>query len=346
MRYTINRRIAAPLILLTSLALSLTTLATSAHATTPGRNERLAFMRPDASGFWQVWVSNADLSGAKQLTHEAANSGWPVWSPDGKKIAFDTDRGDADPSDDIAINDVFTMNADGSSVKNVTGSKGVSGDPGWAPDGSSIAFQSDRGAYPQKQGVYVIRPDGTHLRRITTLPADATEDHAPRFSPDGRRLVFTRFNAGQEFQNSALFSVDLRGNNLRQLTSFSIGAGDADWSPDGTRIVFEAAPSAFARGDVYVIRADGKQLRNLTQNPPSDGSADPVWSPDGTKIVFLQAIVRGGAVIPGLATMNPNGTDRHFISATPSESHQPDWQSLRVIPCRRPAAQASMVGST
>jgi Tol biopolymer transport system component len=328
MPHTIHRLIWVPLIVLMSLTLSSTTLATSARATVPGRNGNLAFMRQDAAGFWQVWVSNADLSGAKQLTHEAANSGWPVWSPDGQKIAFDTDRGDADPGDDIAINDVFTMNADRSSVQNVTGSQGVSGDPGWSPDGSSITFESDRGAYPDKQGIYVIRPDGTHLRRITTLPADATEDHAPRFSPDGRRIVFTRFNGDQDFGNSALFSVDLGGRHVRQLTSFTIGAGDADWSPDGTRIVFEASPNATSRGDVYVIRANGKQPRNLTRNPPTNGSADPVWAPDGTKILFLQGIAQAGDFVLGLATMNPDGTNRHFISANPIESHQPDWQTI------------------
>jgi Tol biopolymer transport system component len=100
-------------------------LASPANATTPGRNGRITFMEPDTAGFWQVWVANADLSGQKQLTHGAANSEWPVWSPDGKKIAFDTDRGDADPDNDPAINDIFTMNTDGSGLRNLTGSKGV-----------------------------------------------------------------------------------------------------------------------------------------------------------------------------------------------------------------------------
>src|SRR3954452_24925611 len=119
---------------------------------------RFTFMRPDALGHWQVWVSNTDLTGATQLTHENANSGWPVWSPDGRKIAFESDRTDPNTNENPEINDVFTMNADGSSVTQLTDSRvGPSGDPGWSPDGSMIAFESDAGNYPQNQGIYVMR---------------------------------------------------------------------------------------------------------------------------------------------------------------------------------------------
>jgi Tol biopolymer transport system component len=286
-------------------------------------------MRQDTGGFWQVWVARADLTEERQLTHANANSGWPVWSPDGRTIAFDSDRSDPNPNDDIVINDVFTMHPDGTDVVNLTGSHGFSGDPGWSPDGSSIAFESDRGAYPQEQGIYVMRRDGTHLHRVTTVPVTAAGDSAARFSPDGKHLVFTRFGDKQGFGNSALFTVDPSGRHLRRLTAFAIGAGDADWSPDGRRIVFEAYPSANSRGDVFVIGANSTHLRNLTNNPPTNGSADPVWSPDGTKILFLQAIQQSNQITAGLATMHPDGSDRHFISSTPIESHQPDWQSIQ-----------------
>jgi Tol biopolymer transport system component len=106
-----------------------------------------------------------------------------VWSPDSKKIAFDTDRGDADPNNDPAINDIFTMNTDGSGLRNLTGSTGFSADAGWSPDSKTIAFDSDRGDYPAKQGIYVMRADGSHVRRVTTLPAGQANDLAPRFSP-------------------------------------------------------------------------------------------------------------------------------------------------------------------
>ena len=291
--------------------------------------ERLTFMRQDPLGYWQVWVANTDLSAARQLTHENANSGWPVWSPNGRKIAFDSDRTDPNLNDETFINDVFTMNADGSSVTQLTDSRaGSSGDPGWSPDGSLIAYQSDGGAYPEKQGIYVMRADGSNVRRVTALPAGLDADRTPRFSPDGRRLVFTRYTRDG---GSALFTTDLRGHT-NQITSFAIRAGDAVWSPHGEKIVFEAAGTEpRSRGDVYVVHSNGKHLRNLTRNALGDeGSADPVWSPDGRKILFLQGLhLQQDSRVLGLAIMKSDGSNRHFIEEHPIESHQPDWVDPR-----------------
>ena len=299
-------------------------------ATSRGGDGQLTFMRQDAAGSWQVWVADADLSGARQLTHERAGSGWPVWSPDGRSIAFDSDRTDPDPGDDQAVFDVFTMRADGTGVVNLTGAVGGSGDPAWSPDGEWIAFQSDQGGAPGQQGVFVMRRNGSDVRRVTTAP-EGSFDGAPRYSPDGDRLVFTRYDDS----GSALFTVRTSGERLRQITSFALGAGDADWSPDGRRIVFEAYPSPSSRGDVYVVRDDGTGLRNLTGNPDTNGSGDPVWSPDGKQILFLQGLLEDGERRFGLATMKANGSQRAFISDEPLEAHQPDWHAGRSGPSGR-----------
>jgi len=168
--------------------------------------------------------------------------------------------------------------------------------------------------------------DGSNVRRVSTLPEKAEFDTAPRFSPDGRRLVFTRYiiDPGR----AALFTVRVDGGGLKQLTAWGNGAGDADWSPEGKKIVFEAYPDLGSRGEVFTIDADGQQLTNLTDNERSGGgSSDPVWSPDGTKILFLSAHYFSSESGIGLATMNPDGKDRHFISPNPEEMHQPDWES-------------------
>src|SRR5205807_234011 len=164
-----------------------------AAATSPGRDGRIAYMRKDRAGHWQVWVASARLNDAKRLTSGRADSGWPVWSPDGKKIAFDSSRTDPSPGDSKHINDVFVINADGSSVRKLTDSKGASADPAWSSNGSLIAFDADRGDAPARQGIYLMDASGRNLRRVTTLPADDTNDLAPRFSPDGTQLVFTRY---------------------------------------------------------------------------------------------------------------------------------------------------------
>ncbi len=289
----------------------------------------IAFMKEDSDGFWQTWVANKDLSDRTKLTSKSADSGWAVWKPGGAKLAFESNRTDPDPDDTNAINDIFTMNPDGSGIVKLTHSKDVSDTPDWSPDGSRIAFGSDRHNGAWRREIYVMDSDGTNVRRLTTLPEKAEVDTQPRFSPDGRRLVFARYISEAIPIEAALFTVRVDGSGLKQLTPWENGAEDADWSPDGTKIVFEAYPTEYSRGEVFTIDADGQQLTNLTDNfSRGFGSSDPVWSADGTKILFVSEHYFKGEDGIGLATMNPDGTDRHHISSNPKDEHQPDWESV------------------
>lgn len=151
-------------------------------------------------------------------------------------------------------------------------------------------------------------------------------------------------------EEGALFVVNVDGSGLRRLTRFSVGAGgagDADWSPDGTRLVFETN-GAFETGgfsDIYVINADGSGLKNLTRNRTFfnqqtfrvQNSNDPVWSPDGTKILFLDGLFLPKKFKVDLATINPDGSGRRFVipqkflpeqDTSQLEEHQPDWESI------------------
>jgi Tol biopolymer transport system component len=318
------------------IALAIVSIAAAASfasltsATPPGANGRIANMRKDAAGHWQTWVAGPRLTGARQITAGPADSGWAVWSPDGKKLAFDSSRTDPNPKDSKTINDIFTMSPDGSDVTKLTDSVGSSGDAAWSPDGSLIAFDADRGDPEHAQGIYVMHADGTSLQRVTSRPPGYQGDVAPRFSPDGSRLVFTRYRGEGASEKAALFVVRLDGSGLRRLTTFAIHAGDADWSPDWARIVFEAYPTPGSYGDVYVIRAAGGGPVDLTRNPVGQaGSADPVWSPDGRLILFLDNRRVNGVGRTGLATMKPNGSGRRFVSGRNIEAHQPDWEAVR-----------------
>jgi Tol biopolymer transport system component len=202
----------------------------------------IAFMKEDSDGFWQTWVANKDLSDQVKLTNESADSGWAVWKPGGAKLAFESNHTDPDPDDTNAINDIFTMNPDGSGIVKLTHSKDVSDCPDWSPDGSQIAFGSDRRNDAWRREIYVMDADGTNVRRVTTLPEKAELDSQPRFSPDGRRLVFARYINEAILIRAARFTVRVDGGGLKQLTPWGMGAGDADWSPDGTKIAFEASP--------------------------------------------------------------------------------------------------------
>jgi Tol biopolymer transport system component len=296
-----------------------------AKAAFPGHNGRIVFHREDSNGVFQIWVADKDLSNQVQLTRGSAESGWAVWKPGGAKLVFASTRADPDPTDARTIVDIFKMNPDGTGVVKLTDSKALNADPGWSPDGRKIAFDSDRADRPGRGEIHVMDSDGTNVRRVTTLPAYAMLDLAPRFSPDGRRIVFTRYVKDPGL--SALFTVRVDGSGLKQLTPWRNGAANAHWSPNGKKLVFEAYTYIKRRcyGDIYTVDSDGQHLTNITHNRCHKGSSDPVWSPDGKKIMFRS----GDVSSVGLATMNPDGSARHFITPQHEDGHWPDWEAVR-----------------
>jgi Tol biopolymer transport system component len=322
-----------------------------ALATYPGPNGRIVFQRVDDQGLAQVWTANPDLSAGVQLTHQNANSGWATWAPDGTRIAFDSDRSDTDPTDQDVVNDVFTMRADGTDIRKVTDSQGFSGDPAFSPDGTRIAFDANRGVTSGAPGwpsanpdlaIFTISPDGSGLQRVTTPPAGSS-DTEPRFSPDGQQIVFTRFQGGQFLESgrvagdtSALFVVRTDGTGLQRITGWGLKGGQADWSPDGSRIVFEVACCRLGTGGIYTVSSTGGPLTTVVnghgitgigneQAQQIDGYYDPVWSPDGTKILAGRELLQDGSIRAGLVAVDADGSNLHWVAPTGGEEHQPDW---------------------
>jgi TolB protein len=321
--------------------------ATPTAATFPGPNGRITFMRSDSDGRFQLWVADPDLSDQRQLTRGPVDDAWfPSWSPDGTRIAFSSSRTDPDPTDDREIHDVFTMRTDGTDVRRITDSNGYSGKPSWSPEGRWLVFDADRGDYPTRQGIYVVAADGSApARRVTRLPGTSAWQELARFSPDGKSLVFDEARTIETedgpVDQTALFTVRLDGSKLRRVTPWEISAADADWSPDGRRLVFAArlAEADFVQS-VMTIDPDGRGLRLLTPGDQARGEGDafryqesfnPAWSPDGRSIIFVRATyteAQGFAM--GLQTMKPNGSRRTALSF--GEEHQPDWGSVPPIP--------------
>ncbi len=133
---------------------------------------------------------------ATRLTHSAAFDASPAWSPDGRHIAFDSNRD--------GIFEVYVMNADGSGVTRLTGNGG--GNPAWSPDSRRIAFDS---YHDGNREIYVMNADGSGVTRLTHNPAD---DGYPSWSPDGQRITFDSTRDG----NREIY-VDER-RRLRRLT--------------------------------------------------------------------------------------------------------------------------------
>lgn len=213
--------------------------------------------------------------------------GWrdyePAWSPDGRRIAFTRS------ADCYCTGRIFVMRANGRGVRRLTDGRSDES-PEWSPDGRLIAYSSER-------GLKVIRPDGSHERRVARF-GDAGEVD---WSPDGRRLAFAR----GRFVWTARWKD---GGGERRL----VRGGDPDWSPDGRTLAYMPR-----HGGVATIGADGNGRRFLAKG------LLPAWSPDGKRIAF-NTWPRNNVF--DLRMMAADGTHPRRVSRTGS---YPAWRPLR-----------------
>jgi Tol biopolymer transport system component len=224
-----------------------------------------------------------------QLTRALGADSMPAWSPDGKQIAFVSER-DGSPR-------VYVMRADGSSQHAlVQNSLTESGSPAWSPDGKRVAFEGRE----QAQGafaVYVVGRDGKQPQRVSGGGTDARQ---PAWRPDGQRLALAVKRADGWY----LCTAQPDGAGLQPILKDAASKSevpDIAWSPDGSKIGF-ASDRDDAKGDVYVVNADGSGLHRLTQSPGRDDR--PTWSADGSQILFQSD--RGGAL--SLYAMDADGS--------------------------------------
>lgn len=319
-----------------------------ASATPPGVNGRISFMRRDAAGHWQIWTANPDLTTEHQITDGPFDNALATWSPDGTRLAFSSTRDDIGATG--AVSDIFVMNADGSGVTKLTTSANWSEAPAWSPAGDLVAFLS-ADADPVRTGLYVVRPDGTNLRQLTAVPTGSARSvfHAsPRFSPDGRSLVYTVARPGKDVPGGyrgevkALYIAAVDGSNPRQITPWGINPDDPDWSPDGKHIVFETVIDHLGHTNrLMMVDPDGSNLHQLTTDHGTTGigsfgalridqSFNPVWSPDGTTILFSHLeLTDDGQFLLGLQTIRPDGTRQQWIST--EDEHQADWGTAPLL---------------
>jgi TolB protein len=175
--------------------------------------------------------------------------------------------------------DIYTMNADGTDVRRLTDSPARDFEPDWSPDGQSIVFSSDRDD-PENSQLYVMDADGGNQRAL--MPFIAADFVSPRWSPDGEWILMhsNQMIDGQPWFE--VYRVRADGTELANLSSTPGNNFRADWSPDGTRIVFVSERDG--NRELYVMNADGSNQVRLTNSQADDNR--PRWSPDGKTILF------------------------------------------------------------
>ena len=238
---------------------------------------------------------------------------------------------------------IWAMTADGSRpLRRIA-------DHGWmpdlSPDGTTIAFASDRAG--DTMDIYAMHADGTGAARIT---GNDFNGFHPRWSPDGATILFSGFpsevyevdrdGSGQKqlsadadmaswspdgkrivFTEDHLFVMNADGSGRTQITDDAATDGIPAWSPDGKRIAFDSQRSG--NGDIYVMDADGSNVVRLTKD--ADVEEWPAWSPDGQSIVYSRKTGTDGR--GDIWLMNADGTGQRDLTNSPAdEDYGPSWR--------------------
>ena len=233
----------------------------------------------DAAG--NVGPASASLSFTVSVTADLANT----------KIA-------------ITYNDeIYRMNIDFTGKVNLTNTPGREYYPAWSPDGSKIAFMSNRDGDWQ---IYVMNADGMGQTRLTTNNA---VDWGPTWSPDGTKIAFHSNRDG----NNEIYVMNANGTGQNRLTNNNAADVVPSWSPDGTKIAFES--NRDGKSEIYVMNADGSGQTKLTTSPA--GYFAPKWSPNGNKIAFFSERADG----QDLYIINSDGTGLTLLTPSSPEEY-------------------------
>jgi TolB protein len=312
-------------------ALTTVGVAVPAHAAFPGAPGRIAVVNDSALGEpgegpartgQEIWTVNPDNTDWQRLTNNdgAINDTEPAWSPNGRRIAFASNR--------TGTYQVHTMRQDGAQVFQVTHGSQDARDPAWSPDGLFLVFV--RG-----DDLWLTTVIGFPTWRLTNTPGVA--ESMPAWSPLGVRIAYVVTPAVRDAQ---IWTIRVDGSGAQNLTTVTEPAGlvndtGPNYTPDGQRISFASnrLNTSPAEGpSAWTMRTDGTDPIRLTTSGFQSGVAGVAVSPDGSRFagyscssfdcfvpIFTHPTDGSPAVRVG-AVAEPFG-DGHVMF--------PDWQPLR-----------------
>jgi Tol biopolymer transport system component len=177
------------------------------------------------------------------------------------------------------IFNIYLLNLDNGDMTQLITGNGNHFDPTWSPDGTQIAFISDRNQHPPYGTVWVMNADGSNPHPL--LEAEGYIELGPTWSPDGTRIAFQSNRAGGA--NPDIFILDIDSGKLTNLTNHPNIDANPAWSPDGTKIAFTSDRSG--NPEIWMANVDGTGLQKITEKTIT-GEWRPAWSPNGRNLAF------------------------------------------------------------
>lgn len=286
------------------------TAACVSEPTAPLQSGQALLFTSDRDGNVEIYAMHPDGGDPIRLTRNGATDFAPLWSPDGTRILFISNR--APGLNGSPTYEIFAMNSDGSAVTRLTTNDVLESSPSWSPDGTRILYAT----MGSSSRIFVMNADGSNVFQLTN---NDWADSVPRWSPDGSRIAFL----GSPLGWSWIFTVAPDGSDrIRVPTQIVGGIHSYSWAPDSRNIVYEYGEWPY--GGIYrsvSMPTPGVTPVFLVGYELFPGK--PVWSPDGARIA-LTISVSGDAEIYTMRASD--GGDRRNITNNPSTDLISDWK--------------------